>query len=268
MCDLDRQFSIIERFLTPVDGSGITVFAPTDEAFARISDVELSDDQLEFVILFHIVENPGGPLAFSDLECSQLVETLNGQTSRTKCVQNGSIKYQKGPGNVELLPEIIRPDIPACGDVTVHLVDNVILPNFDKMTGAVAAAPPAEAAPETDEPTFFDSPPPTGYPSYYTDEPTMEKLDESAVEEETEAEMVEPTEPPTEQVTEKPSLEPTLVPTPSPTNSYTGTYTYYTGTYYPTFWYTGTYYPTFEFYPTTTPFPTPDWENWEGWERD
>jgi len=90
-----------------------TVFAPTDEAFAKLgADVleGLDADALSDILLFHAT---AGEILFDDLVCQALVPMANGKDSRTYC-QDGD-RFQKGSGNpIFNMPMIITPDLMAC----------------------------------------------------------------------------------------------------------------------------------------------------------
>lgn len=104
-----------------------TVFAPTDDAFAEISDVvaSLDGDALTNVLLFHAT---AGSKMAADLVCKETITMANGKDSRTKCDKEGGV-FQSGPGNDEAdEPQIVATDIMACNGV-VHVVDKVLLPN-------------------------------------------------------------------------------------------------------------------------------------------
>jgi len=119
------------------DGDSITVFAPVDEAFISLYallgqyDVELDDETIAEVFLFHATP---GMVMSTNLECGGLVEMIAGGSSRTKCGRFEQVDYliQKGGGNRKnnIEPVIIDADIMACGDSVVHVVSEVLLPNF------------------------------------------------------------------------------------------------------------------------------------------
>lgn len=108
-----------------------TVFAPTNDAFAKIDinsiilDIELATD----ILLYHTVE--GEVLYASDLPCeldSNPLEMTNGVDSFTVCV-DGQPAFQVGESNMEgMLPAIVATDVPACNGV-IHVIDNVMLFN-------------------------------------------------------------------------------------------------------------------------------------------
>ena len=115
----------------PLSKGTWTVFAPTDEAFGAIEDAAETFDFLDLddMLQFHAVA--GARITFADLPCTELTEMANGETSRTKCSRNGTIKYQRGPGQMDgMLPKIVAKDVEVCNGI-IHVVDNVMLPNFE-----------------------------------------------------------------------------------------------------------------------------------------
>ncbi|MDX1648105.1 MAG: fasciclin domain-containing protein [Longimicrobiales bacterium] len=99
-----------------------TVFAPTDEAFAKIPDEQLNallqdTEALRQVLLYHVV--PG------KVEASQVVnlesaETAAGQRVRI-AVENGTVKVDDAT--------VVATDIAATNGV-IHVIDQVILPEM------------------------------------------------------------------------------------------------------------------------------------------
>jgi len=126
LCDLVVEFELVEE----LSGGTWTVFAPTDEAFLAIEDVipDLTVAQIGEVVKFHAI--PERAVMFEDLPCKELTVMANGDTSRTKCDEKDTVKYQKGYGQIEgMLPKIITADIEACNGI-VHVVDNVMIPRI------------------------------------------------------------------------------------------------------------------------------------------
>ncbi|KAL3903803.1 MAG: hypothetical protein SGARI_005220, partial [Bacillariaceae sp.] len=127
-----------------------TVFAPTNEAFAKLGDTldaVLADTALlTDILLFHAVDDVVGS---EDLVCNTgggngLVEMANGQDSRTICehtASGGEAIFQKGgsnPSNAK--PEIIMTDIKTCQGY-IHVVNEVMLPGRLNIGGGAAPAP-------------------------------------------------------------------------------------------------------------------------------
>lgn len=279
-CNIIEAFGL-EGLLDPNDGSGITVFAPTDLAFSKIDNIKLSPDELEEVFLYHIATSASDPLTFDDLRCTGLVLALNGKSSRTKCEDNDATKFQKGAGNDEILPKIVAADLKACGGVIVHLVDNVILPKLPEgivVEVEIESEPIPEPTEEVPPETASPSPNPTEAPTDFvtsidsdveffgnetfgnetfgnatedfefavTEEPTRSPTEEpvEAVEESVELPTVSTTEPPMEVPVDEAVVE-TQAPSAMPT--YLGTYFGTSGDY---FYYTGTWDPAWTWYPT------------------
>jgi len=108
-----------------------TLFAPTNEAFQGMSPSVFADDDHDSlsILQFHAVE--GKTLKFEDLTCTNKIETVGGESSRTKCAKKGVEKYQTGRGNLALgtMPKIIEADISVCNGI-IHGVDDILLPNL------------------------------------------------------------------------------------------------------------------------------------------
>ncbi len=117
-------------------GTTFTVFAPTNEAFANVTEqlAQLSDKEREEIILFHF--NEGSVMTYEDLECTMTLMSLSGDTSRTKCrrISVGVYaKHQRGSGNEKLdqFPRIESKSKEAC-DGIIHRLDHVMLPTLYK----------------------------------------------------------------------------------------------------------------------------------------
>ena len=99
-----------------------TVFAPTDEAFAKLpaGTVETllkpeNKDKLKAVLTYHVV--PGKAMS-SDLKDGQSVTTVNGKSATVK-LDGG--KVMVGDATV------VKPDIAASNGV-IHVIDTVLIP--------------------------------------------------------------------------------------------------------------------------------------------
>ncbi|GMV36510.1 MAG: hypothetical protein AMXMBFR61_10180 [Fimbriimonadales bacterium] len=98
----------------------ITVFAPTDEAFAKLPagtvDALLQDiPRLQAILKFHVVP---GRMGSSDVASSQELPTLNGQ----------SISVDASNGVRVNGANVVTADIEAENGI-IHVIDSVILPN-------------------------------------------------------------------------------------------------------------------------------------------
>ena len=117
----------------------ITIFVPNDDAFAYLETLmDVNDkDKLDAkivndILLFHAMDDV---VLYNDLECSGLYQMDNKEYSRTKCIHNKDElieKYQKGGGNRknDVLPKIIIADILTCDGSVIHVVNEVMLPNY------------------------------------------------------------------------------------------------------------------------------------------
>lgn len=104
-------------------GSGpFTVFAPTDEAFAKLPPGTLDDllkpqnrDRLRKILMYHVVS---GKLMAADVVKLRSVKTLQGE----------SLQIQSAGGNVTVGgARVIKTDIQASNGV-IHVIDTVVLP--------------------------------------------------------------------------------------------------------------------------------------------
>ncbi len=101
----------------------VTVFAPTDEAFAKLPAGTLDDlltpenkDKLRAILTYHVV---AGELPSAKLVTLSSAKTLNGQ--EVKITANG--------GHVMINnAHIVKADIPASNGV-IHVIDTVLLPD-------------------------------------------------------------------------------------------------------------------------------------------
>mmetsp|Transcript_40907 Transcript_40907/g.46141 ORF Transcript_40907/g.46141 Transcript_40907/m.46141 type:complete len:791 (-) Transcript_40907:420-2792(-) len=145
---LSAKFTVLCSLLqaTPIPALTLTVFAPTDTAFGNLlalfgvsSPAEVDIETLTMILMFHVA--PGQHL-LDDLECGELLPMIGSGSSRTKCNgpkrEAGKLEFimQKGGGNRknDIDPTIIFPDMMACDDSVVHVINEVMLPNdIDKI---------------------------------------------------------------------------------------------------------------------------------------
>jgi len=148
LCDL---VSTSDYVVDTLANAELTVFAPTDDAFAAV-DPDLLGDlanctvALESVLFFHATS---GRVNVDDLECGETVVMANGDSSRTICVGGSSFVganfFQKGSLNPrDMMPEIILADIEACNGV-VHVVDQVMLPKLNSIPFELCGSDETEA---------------------------------------------------------------------------------------------------------------------------
>lgn len=124
-----KQAGQFKTLLTALNEAGLeetlatkccfTVFAPTDEAFAKVPkeklDALLKDKEaLRKVLLYHVVE---GKVYSNQLKDGQKVKTLQGQSATITLKGTPMIDNAK----------IIKTDIKASNGV-IHVIDTVIMP--------------------------------------------------------------------------------------------------------------------------------------------
>jgi uncharacterized surface protein with fasciclin (FAS1) repeats len=131
----DPQFSTLVTALKTaglvkaLNGKGpFTVFAPTNDAFAKIPADTLNGlladkKALAGVLSYHVLS---GKVPSSKLQPTQTVKTLQGDTI-TIDVANGTATITDGQGNVS---NIVKTDIKAKNGV-IHVIDTVLLPPAD-----------------------------------------------------------------------------------------------------------------------------------------
>lgn len=119
--------------------SAITVFAPTDEAFAKLPAGTLQTllkpenrDQLRAILTYHVT--PGNHVA-SEVVSKKQVPTLSGQplAIRTKSSDNGT---QVHVGNAQ----VIATDVKGLNGV-IHVIDTVLLPPAQEADAGDPAQP-------------------------------------------------------------------------------------------------------------------------------
>ena len=100
----------------------LTIFAPTDEAFAKIPEAQLNallqdKEALQKVLLYHVVP---GKVAASQVVNLKSAETAAGQNVSIEVV-NGSVKVDEAT--------VTATDIQASNGI-IHVIDQVILPEM------------------------------------------------------------------------------------------------------------------------------------------
>jgi uncharacterized surface protein with fasciclin (FAS1) repeats len=103
-----------------LNGAGpITLFAPNDQAFTRISidDLMSDTDKLHSTLTYHIVEEP---IDRAGIEATESIYTLNGK-QLTVQLDVGQYKID----NAYLVTTDIH-----CSNGMIHVIDNVFLPKF------------------------------------------------------------------------------------------------------------------------------------------
>jgi uncharacterized surface protein with fasciclin (FAS1) repeats len=104
-----------------LNGAGpFTVFAPNNEAFAKIT-VPSDKTVLTNILTYHVV---AGHFSTDDLYKGRVLTTVNGQTLKVIKNKHGVVKLRSASGNVVT---ILTSDVDATNG-TVHIIDNVLLP--------------------------------------------------------------------------------------------------------------------------------------------
>jgi uncharacterized surface protein with fasciclin (FAS1) repeats len=99
-----------------------TVFAPTDEAFAKLPKGTVEDllkpenkQKLVSILTYHVV---AGKVMAADVKTMK-AKTVNGQSLDVK-VADGAVTVDKA--------KVVKTDVPASNGV-IHVIDTVVLPN-------------------------------------------------------------------------------------------------------------------------------------------
>lgn len=228
LCSLVVQADLVEPFTNDL----LTVFAPTDEAFAKLppelvaavtADVKLLRD----VLFYHAVPNQevfekdlicdGGPLdklTMANLEDTNIL--CSSSVTPDSSVPDTST-FIEGNGNTSPFPMIVAGDIIACNGV-IHVIDGVLIPGFpvDPTEAPMITPSQAPIAPVTPIiPTAAPEMPPTSAPvSPITPTDPPEDPTAAPVAPPTPASVTPITIPPTD-----PPVDPTAAPVPPPTPS-------------------------------------------------
>lgn len=94
-----------------------TVFAPTDDAFAALGDVDMSQDELEAILLYHVVNDR---LTRDQLATDELVPTLSGGRPLFINSDDGQIIDISGA-------KLLMTNIQASNGI-IHVIDRVMIP--------------------------------------------------------------------------------------------------------------------------------------------
>ena len=107
---------------TLAEGGPFTVFAPTDEAFAKLPAGTVENllkpenlDQLKAILTYHVLP---AKVMSGDIKPSQMVKTVNGQEVSIK-LYGGSVSVDNA--------KVVAADVEASNGV-IHVIDSVILP--------------------------------------------------------------------------------------------------------------------------------------------
>ena len=137
--------------VTAVDAAGLadflagegpfTVFAPTDEAFGLLGEIDLNDtDALTEILTYHVAD---GALMAADVVNMTSIETLEGSSLTIEVTDEGA--FVNGA-------RIVQKDV-VCSNGVVHIIDAVLMPP------AEAEVPPEEVPPVEMPPAEVEEPP-------------------------------------------------------------------------------------------------------------
>ncbi|KAH6695006.1 FAS1 domain-containing protein [Plectosphaerella plurivora] len=115
--------------------SDITVFAPNNEAFARIASLggDLNETTLQSILSYHVIE---GEVLYSDMIENTTVRSLDNNTDLTISVIDGNVFVNNA--------EVVIQDVLISNGV-VHVINNVLNPGNATVTPDPAASTPAPA---------------------------------------------------------------------------------------------------------------------------
>lgn len=100
-----------------------TVFAPDNEAFEDVDLSELSEEELQDVLAYHVISEE---ILSDDIETST-VETVNGATLEINVDDNGNVTLTDQAGNTSAVTAV---DFQGTNGV-VHIIDGVLSPSDD-----------------------------------------------------------------------------------------------------------------------------------------
>ena len=151
LCSLAIQ-SGLDEMLSLSNGNMFTLYAPTDDGFARSfldrSAALLSGYDLTKLILNHLVVSemeeteqmevigatrPKDALKYEDMVCGTKIEMASGQIVKIGCDENSEVAYVVGSGNGGIEtphPKFLQVDRQTCNGL-IHTVDFVVLPTSD-----------------------------------------------------------------------------------------------------------------------------------------
>lgn len=150
---------VIDTFQDRANNSkdGITIFAPTDQAFSSLKQPSLSNltqDQLKSLCLFHALSHYYSLADFTNLSQSSPISTIaGGQYTLNFTDLSGDVHVNSGWTNTKISSSVLSTD-----PVAVYQVDRVLLPvaifgtDIPPMP-APAPSPVTEAPPAADTPS-------------------------------------------------------------------------------------------------------------------
>ena len=141
------------ELVTTLQGGGpFTVFAPTDAAFTALltqlgvtAEELLARDDLEDILLYHVVAAEAGAVLSGDLTDNQIIATRNGDFDLLASVDGSTVMINGAT--------VVTPDI-TTGNGVVHIIDEVLLPQTVAEYEAVLLEAPLG---DRTSKTFFNS---------------------------------------------------------------------------------------------------------------
>jgi uncharacterized surface protein with fasciclin (FAS1) repeats len=101
-----------------------TVFAPTDEAFAKIDTTNLTNDELENILLYHVIPD-------AEVDSTQAIAAAG--TKETMGNGDEMALSLSGSDLFANLSKVISPDVAASNGI-IHAIDTVLLPPAEATT--------------------------------------------------------------------------------------------------------------------------------------
>ncbi|MFN0011863.1 MAG: fasciclin domain-containing protein [Phycisphaerales bacterium] len=119
-------------WVEPLKGNGpFTVFAPTDEAFAKLPKATLDSlmepqnkEKLANILKFHVIQGKAVK-AETVVTMTESVPTLQGQTFKIMA-KDGKVTI----GNDVAMANVIKTDV-ICSNGVIHVIDTVLMPASD-----------------------------------------------------------------------------------------------------------------------------------------
>jgi hypothetical protein len=136
-----------------------TIFAPSDKLFQAetliLEDLGYTASTMDDIALFHVSADGMTEKVLHKKHCGESLLMLNeeleiDQESSVTACDHGKV-YQVGPGNVDILPEVVGEPVLACDSVIYCIEGSVMLPTLPNVAEAPVPAP-------TRKPTRQDSP--------------------------------------------------------------------------------------------------------------
>jgi transforming growth factor-beta-induced protein len=120
-----------------------TVFAPTDEAFAKLSKGTIetllkaeNKETLQAILSYHVVPKK---------ERFNFDNAMSGEAYEFKTLAGGKLKITKGDGTLKVNEAKITAQNVACNNGTIQIIDSVLMPPAEKKSGNTIPAVAAKA---------------------------------------------------------------------------------------------------------------------------